>query len=29
MFDSKILAVIEDSEEIEKVALDEIDGGNI
>jgi len=26
MFDSKILAVIEDSEEIEKVALDEIDG---
>jgi hypothetical protein len=26
MFDSKILAVIEDGEEIEKVALDEIDG---
>ena len=26
MFDSKILAVIEDSEEIEKIALDEIDG---
>lgn len=26
MFDSKILAVIEESEEIEKIALDEIDG---
>ena len=26
MFDSKILAVIEDSDEIEKIALDEIDG---
>ncbi len=26
MFDSKILAIIEDSEEIEKVAINEIDG---
>ena len=26
MFDSKILAVIEESEEIEKIALDGIDG---
>lgn len=26
MFDSKILAIIEDSEEIEKIALSEIDG---
>jgi len=26
MFDSKILAVIENSDEIEKIALDEIDG---
>ncbi len=26
MFDSKVLAIIEDSEEIEKVALSEIDG---
>jgi len=26
MFDSKVLAIIEDSEEIEKIALNEIDG---
>ncbi len=26
MFDSKILAIIEDNEEIEKIAIDEIDG---